>query len=94
MVYGLSTNLQYWQERINLFVALAPVVSMKHCSSNFIKFVRNFDGLLKWMYLKFKTLEIFNMGKKFEYDGGVCWIIPGCRKIANFLEAVSSPFED
>ena len=61
MFYGLSTNLQYWQERINLFVALAPVVSMKHCSSIFIKFIRNFDGLLKWIYLKFKTLEIFNI---------------------------------
>jgi len=67
---------------------------MKHCSSNLIKFIRNFDGLLKWSYLKFKTSEIFNRGKNFEYEGGICYVIPGCRKIANFLEAVNSPFED
>ena len=37
MFYALTTNLEYWKDKINLFVALAPVVNLKGTDSLSLK---------------------------------------------------------
>jgi len=43
MFYALATNAEYWKSKINLFVALAPVVNMGNTDSTMIKFMAKLD---------------------------------------------------
>lgn len=46
MFYAISENQSYWEERINLFVALAPVTRIGNCKSKMVKFLSKFVGIL------------------------------------------------
>ena len=59
MFYGLATNHEYWEERINLFVALAPVVKLCNTHSKFIKIVVKFAGVLRFFVGLFTHEELF-----------------------------------
>lgn len=43
MFYALATDPDYWVDRVNLFVALAPVVNLSNTESTFFKVHRK-DG--------------------------------------------------
>lgn len=44
MFYALATNNEYWKKKINLFVALAPVVNLANTDSTMIKFFAKLDS--------------------------------------------------
>ena len=44
MFYALATNAEYWKNKINLFVALAPVVNMANTDSKMIRFMAKLDS--------------------------------------------------
>lgn len=46
MFYALATDHDFWEKRLNLFVALAPVVGLSNTDSKFIKWLSHLDGVL------------------------------------------------
>jgi hypothetical protein len=36
MFYALSNSASYWNKKINIFIALAPVASLNHCGNPLI----------------------------------------------------------
>jgi hypothetical protein len=38
MFYALSKNADFWKDKLDLFVALAPATRMKHCSSQLLSY--------------------------------------------------------
>ena len=93
MFYALATDYEYWEQRINLFVALAPVVHLGNTESIFIKMVSRLDGFGKWLFEKFSIGEVFRKGTVKDH-GGFCRFIPFCTQIAGFLDSVLNPMED
>jgi hypothetical protein len=59
MFCALSENLPFFRERMNLFIALAPVVRVDSCSSGIIKKLGEKDTLEK-MIKKLKVHELFS----------------------------------
>jgi pimeloyl-ACP methyl ester carboxylesterase len=54
MFYALSAHPEYWENKLNLFIALAPVTSMKYSSSTL------FNVLSKMFTPLSSTLKYFN----------------------------------
>ena len=92
MFYGLATNHEYWEEKINLFVALAPVVKMDNTNSSFIRNIAKVGGFLEKGYKMFNTPEIFQRGKKYLKERTFCRFIPLCGMVSSFLDSVLNPF--
>ena len=46
MFYAISANQEFWKERLNLWVALAPVTKLDHCKSGLIKLFSEFEAVL------------------------------------------------
>ena len=57
MFCALSENLAFFKERMNLFIALAPVVRVDHCSSGLIKKIKD-NNTLEKMLKKMKIYEL------------------------------------
>ena len=55
MFYALATHHEFWKKRLNLFVALAPVVHLKSTDSFFLKFISKtkIDSLAIWFVRTF-----------------------------------------
>jgi len=58
MFCALSENIQFFRERINVFIALAPAVHIKYCTSGLIKKMADSDSMEK-MVTKMGMLELF-----------------------------------
>jgi hypothetical protein len=93
MFYALATDHDFWEKRLNLFVALAPVVRLGNTDSKFIKLISRFDGFGKWLFERFSIGEVFKKGTVKDH-GGLCNFIPFCNQIAGFLDSVLNPMED
>ena len=57
MFAGLSENMEFFRDRMNLFIALAPVVRVDSCSSGIIKKIKDNETIVKAL-LKFKVYEL------------------------------------
>lgn len=53
MFCALAENFDFFKERMNLFIALAPVVRVDSCSSGLIRKLKDNDNFEK-MLLKFE----------------------------------------
>jgi len=47
MFYAMSTNASYWKSKLNLFVALAPVASLTHCSNQLMQTAAKFESQIR-----------------------------------------------
>lgn len=94
MFYGLATDHDFWVDRINLFIALAPVVNLSNTESLFIQVIARLDGILAPLAKMGGTGELFKKGTKINDNGGLCKIIPFCKKIAGFFDAIANPHDD
>ena len=47
MFYAISDNQEFWNERLNLWVALAPVTKLDNCRSRLMRFITKFDSLIE-----------------------------------------------
>lgn len=63
MFCSLSENLEFFRERINLFIALAPVVHVDNCSSGILQKLKD-NELFEKALKKFKVYEILPMKGK------------------------------
>lgn len=57
MFCALSENLEFFKERLNLFIALAPVVRVDSCSSGLIRKLKDNENFEK-MLVKFEVYEL------------------------------------
>jgi len=48
MFYALSDKPDFWQERVNLFIALAPVTNLANCSSDLLVLIAKTIPVLKY----------------------------------------------
>jgi hypothetical protein len=51
MFFALATENDYWKSRINLFVALAPVVTLSKTDSILLKWISKIDGFAYWLMM-------------------------------------------
>mmetsp|Transcript_43579 Transcript_43579/g.31810 ORF Transcript_43579/g.31810 Transcript_43579/m.31810 type:complete len:95 (+) Transcript_43579:5-289(+) len=58
MFCALAENLQFFKERMSVFVALAPAVHIKYCTSGLVKKMADSDQMEK-LILKMDMLEVF-----------------------------------
>ena len=49
MFCALSGNMEFFRDRLNLFVALAPVVKLESCTNSLIKLVKDSSNIEKLM---------------------------------------------
>lgn len=61
MFYSLSVNKQFWANKINLFVALAPVASMQHFNNPLILWLQPFTPIIEFV------LKLLNQHSLFGY---------------------------
>ena len=47
MFYAISDNQEFWKERLNLWVALAPVTKLDHCKSLLMQELSKFESLVE-----------------------------------------------
>ncbi|CDW91490.1 ab-hydrolase associated lipase region family protein [Stylonychia lemnae] len=57
MFCALSNNMDYFRSRLNLFVALAPVVKLDNCSNSLIKLVKD-SKTIEQMMVKYGLYEL------------------------------------
>lgn len=59
MFCALSENTEFFKQRMNLFIALAPVVRVDSCSSGILKKMSDNEKFEGWIK-KFGVLELFS----------------------------------
>ena len=64
MFFALATEHDYWMKKINLFVALAPVVKLSNTQAVLIKWAAKLDRFLGWGLHRFNKQELFKLGSK------------------------------
>jgi hypothetical protein len=75
MFYALATNEEWLDERVNLFIALAPVINLEHAHDSFLGSVSQKESLVEKTLSGLKLYEIF--GKKWKNNkSNVCKVIP------------------
>jgi hypothetical protein len=95
MFYALATDPDYWEDRVNLFVALAPVVNLSNTESTLLKFIARMDGILAIFAKMGSSGELFRKGTKINDNGGWCTrFVPFCGKIFGFLDAIANPHDN
>ena len=62
LFYAMSKNPEFWGERLNLFVALAPPVLMDQSEQPLLKFASKFGNRLEDRFQKSGLYEIFGLG--------------------------------
>lgn len=78
MFYGLAENENWFKERINLFVALAPVVKITNTKSKAIRLLSKFEGVLDSQVSNFGIREIFGKGWETQLKKYEKWV-PGMK---------------
>lgn len=63
MFYALSTNYDQWKDKINLFVAIAPIVYMSNTDAQLLKLVAKLDSSLGWLMRRFGKYEMMPINK-------------------------------
>lgn len=83
MFYGLATNQAYFKDRLNLFVALAPVVRLdKSDLVNFLSVLAKFDWFLEAKLAEAGVYELFGKGWEEEFEK-IIKAIPGLNNLRN-----------
>lgn len=60
MFYALSSeNQAYFTDKVNLFVALAPVTKMDNTDSKLLKFLDRFESEFDWITTTLDIYELF-----------------------------------
>lgn len=93
MFYGLATNEEFFKDRVNLFVALAPAVRIDHSPlANLLSFLAKFDWFLEKRLADVGIYELFGKGWEVEFEK-IVKTIPGLKGLRQY-ENFSNPKYD
>lgn len=93
MFYGLATNEQYFKDKVNLFVALAPVIRLDNAQlPNFLSFLSKFQKFLEQRLADVGIHELFGKGWEVEFEK-IVKTIPGLQNLRQY-EDFSNPKYD
>ena len=68
MFYGLATNEEYFKERLNCFIALAPAIRLDNSDiANFLNVLARFDWFLESKLAEVGIHELFGKGWEYEF---------------------------
>mgnify|MGYP001806788458 CR=1 FL=1 len=88
MFYALTTNEAYLKTKVNLFIALGPVMKLSHCKSGLIKLFASLETLIV------DTCDLLGIYEFFPanwFDTGamrlLCGTIPALCELGDFLVA-------
>lgn len=62
MFYALSMFPDYFKERLNLFVALAPAVKLMHSKSPLLRFTSKMSQRVEKTFSRYGVYELFGKG--------------------------------
>ena len=93
MFYCLATKPDFWKERINLFVSLAPVVNIDFSESPQLKAMARAGNLIERGLERNGLYELFGKGWEQDY-GYVKKLFPLARAIANRVELIDPEMDD
>ena len=93
MFSALAENHGDLQDKLNLFVALAPAASMKYCENSMIKFSADSWTTLAPILESLNQWELYNPAEDKALQQ-FCWELNGfCEVFQKFLD-LKSPFND
>ena len=93
MFYGIAKQEEFWKERLNLYVALAPVTRIDHCGSDLFVFLSNVWRLFEdSLYL----VHVYSILGPIAAEGTkiACGIMPEFCKFAEGFLITSDPSLD
>ena len=95
MFYALSAHPDYWQERLNLFVALAPVTSLHNTGSGMLKILSKFETELNAVSSLLHVYSIFEPGAASFVTSEFCKFLPSvCNEIQLFFSSTDPTLDD
>lgn len=81
MFYALSVNQDFWKERLNLFVALAPVTNLANTRSDLFKYTAGSINVVAWALNLGHIYEILSSPSDIATEV-TCGLIPQFCKLA------------
>jgi hypothetical protein len=93
MFYAMSAQPQFWKERLNLFVALAPVTRLHNTTAVLFKYMAQLEPILRQTTEAFKIYSLLgkvsNTGTKI-----MCGMFPQFCKLAEGFFITQDPTLD
>ena len=80
LFYAMSKNPDFWADRLNLFISIAPVVYIDHSESPMMTFMSRFGNRLEQRFEKVGLYEVFGQGWDSQY-GWVKRVMPMTKRI-------------
>ena len=62
MFYGLATNEEYFKDRVNVFIALAPAVKITNAKATYIQMLAKFEHIITGLADNLKIKEVYGKG--------------------------------
>lgn len=94
MFYGLATNEEFFKDRVNLFVALAPAVRLdKSSTANLLNILAKFDWFLEAKLGEIGIHELFGKGWEIEFER-IIKLIPGLSNLRQYEDLTNSEIDD
>ena len=93
MFYALATNEEFFKERINLFVALAPAVRLDSSPlANLLTFLAKFDWFLEKRLADVGIYELFGKGWEVEFEK-IIKTIPGLKNLRQYEDFTNPKYD-
>lgn len=94
MFYAMSNNPTYWKGKLNLFVALAPVASLTHCSNTLMQTAAKYESEIRTASNALKLWSIATPGLDTKVVSAFCGKVPNfCNELQRFA-TTSDPNAD
>ena len=95
MFYALSAHPDYWNEKIDLFVALAPVTSLTHSPAKFLKSVKKHMSQLKSAVNWLQIYVVLQDGIASFMTSKLCYLVPAfCNEIYSYISTSDPTLDD
>lgn len=94
MFYAMANKPDYWKSKLNLFVALAPVSSLTHCSASLLTTAAKLEPEMRSASSLLGLYSIFTPGLDTSLVSAFCGQVPDfCNEFQRFI-STSDPNAD
>jgi hypothetical protein len=89
----MAKNPEFWKERLNLFVSIAPVVYVDHTESPLLKWICGQGNRIESRFERIGLFELFGKGWETEY-GWLRRLFPIAQRIKINSDMISIDLDD